>query len=267
MPENGLGFKGIMKRHCQRSMVCLNLGFMDWKDRVVLVTGGARGIGRACVEAFVSGGARVVLNYRTSENDARRVVEDLGAAVVAVQADASNEDDIRRLFDTAEAKIGTVDLLVNNAGVVGRAKFPDLTGDALMDMLRINTTGPYMVTRQYFRRLGDRQGAVVNIGSMRVFQPTSVDYAASKAALHNMTISLARAMAPQVRVNTVAPGFTDTPMHEGNRNRLEDEARKSLLKRYSAPEDIADAVLFLASDRARSITGQVLLADNGRSLA
>ncbi len=240
---------------------------MNWSERVVLVTGGARGIGRACVEAFASRGARVVLNYRTSGDEALAIAADYRKTVFPVQGDVSREEAIRKLFDAAVTEFGAIDTLVNNAGIVGRTKFPDLTGDAFLDMLNANTVGPYRVTREFFQRLEGRPGAVVNIGSMRAFLPTSVDYAASKTALHNMTVSLAKAMAPKVRVNAVAPGFTDTDMHAGSRDRLDAEGKKALLERYSTPQDIADAVTFLASDRARSITGQVLLVDNGRSLA
>ncbi len=239
---------------------------MNGNHRTVLVTGGARGIGRACVEAFAAAGMRVVLNYRTSRAEACAVAEKFDGAVLPVEGDMSIEEDITRVFDTAEAEFGPVNILVNNAGILGRTRFPDLNGDAFLEMLRSNTVGPYRVARQFFLRLGEETGAVVNIGSMRAFLPSSVDYSASKAALHNMTVSLAKAMAPRVRVNAVAPGFTDTDMHAGNRERLEAEGAKALLGRYSAPEEIAEAVLFLVSDRARSITGQVLLADNGRSL-
>lgn len=209
----------------------------------------------------------MIVNFVRSEAGAREVADRFPGKVLPVRGDMSADDDIRRVFDEAAAKAGDVNVVVNNAGILGRTKFPELSGDAFLDMLRVNTVGPYRVVREYANRLGDREGAVVNIGSMRAFVPSSVDYSASKAALHNMTVSLAKALAPRVRVNAVAPGFTDTDMHAGNRDRLEAEGEKALLKRYSTPEEIADVVCFLASAAAKAITGQVLLADNGRSLA
>lgn len=176
------------------------------------------------------------------------------------------EADIQALFDAAEKEFGTPAILVNNAGIVNREPFSEVTAETFSRILQVNTVGPFLTSREFARRLDSRPGSIVNIGSMRAFVPTSVDYSASKAAVHNLTVSLAKALAPGIRVNTVAPGFTDTDMHESNRERLEKEGAAALLQRYSDPRDIADAVVFLASERARSITGQVLLVDNGRSL-
>lgn len=240
---------------------------MPFDNKVVLVTGGAGGIGGACSEAFADAGAKVILNYFSSQEGADRIARKFPGSVLPVQGDMSREEDVKRVFDEGGKKFGTIDILVNNAGIPGRTKFPDITADAFLEMLRVNTVGPYIVSREFAVRLGDGAGAIVNIGSMRAFLPGGIDYSASKAAVHNMTVSLAKAVAPRIRVNTVAPGFTDTKMHAENRERLEREGGISLLQRYSAPSEIADAVLFLASGKARSITGQVLLVDNGRSLS
>lgn len=239
------------------------LSFM--KNKIILVTGGATGIGRACSEVFLKEGAKVVVNYLNSKKESEEIASKHPERVLAIQADMSEEADIKKLFDEVENKWGKVDIVVNNAGVVNRKKFPELDAETFAHTLKVDTIGPYLVSKEFALRKNGEVGNIVNIGSLRVFIPTTPDYSAAKAALHNLTISLAKAFAPSVRVNCVAPGFTETPMHEGNHDRLVQEAEKSLLKRYSQPEDIADAVLFLASEKAKSITGQILLVDNGRS--
>jgi len=235
--------------------------------RIVLVTGGARGIGRASVEAFAQAGAKVILNYRSSQEEAEEVASAFPGQVFPMQGDLSRDADITRLFQQMEETTGWPDILVNNAGIVNREKFPHVSGDTFLDLLRVNTVGPYLVSRAFALALPQKPGVIINIGSMRGLFPTTVDYSASKAALHNLTVSLAKSLAPNIRVNAVAPGFTETDMHRGNRERLQAEGSAALLQRYSTPADIADAVCFLASPQARSITGQILLVDNGRSLA
>ncbi len=239
---------------------------MNFSHDIVLVTGGASGIGRGCVEAFARAGARVALNYRSSQKAAEEIAAQFPDRVLPIQADASDPAQIANLFNEIETRWAAPTILVNNAGIVNREKFPDVTAEKFLELLKVNTVGPYLVTREFVLRRAETEGVIVNIGSMRAFQPTTVDYSSSKAAVHNLTVSLAKTLAPKIRVNAVAPGFTDTGMHTGNRERLEAEAAKSPLQRFSTPADIADAVLFLASEKARSITGQILLVDNGRSL-
>lgn len=236
------------------------------ENKIVLVTGGAKGIGAACVKVFAEEGAKVVLNYKSSRDEAENILRKFPENILLVQGDMSEEKDIKKVFDEAEKKWGKVNILVNNAGIVDRKKSPELLGETFMEVLKVNTVGPYLVTREFAIRLGKGKGVVVNMGSMRAFVPTVADYSASKAALHSMTVSFAKELAPNVRVNAVAPGFTKTDLHKDNFDRLEKESEKALLKRYSMPEEIADAVFFLASDKAKGITGTCLLIDNGRSL-
>jgi NAD(P)-dependent dehydrogenase (short-subunit alcohol dehydrogenase family) len=239
---------------------------MSFQNQVVLVTGAARGIGRACVEAFAREGAKVILNYLSSRAEAEAVAAACPDRIFPLQGDMSESNEIERLFDRAADAVGVPRILVNNAGIVNRQKFPEVDQQTFLNLLKVNTVGPYLVSREFVLRLRGESGVIVNIGSMRAYLPTTPDYSASKAALHNLTVSLAKTLAPNIRVNAVAPGFTDTDMHRESRDRLEKEGAVSPLRRYSTPGDIADAVLFLASDKARSITGQVMLVDNGRAL-
>ncbi|MBT4937304.1 SDR family oxidoreductase [Candidatus Peregrinibacteria bacterium] len=239
-----------------------------FNNQSVFISGGAQGIGAACSRMFAQYGAKVLVNYKNSKESAEKLKNDFPENIEIFHGDMSNSQDISSAFDAAEKFGGKVSILINNAGIVGRIKFPNLDKEDFLNTLAINTIGPYLVSKEFASRAGSLPGSIVNIGSMRVFDPTasSIDYSASKAALHNMTLSLAKTLAPKIRVNAVAPGFTKTNMHQGNFERLESEAKKSLLQRYSSPEDIAESVVFLSSLKAQSITGQILLVDNGRSL-
>lgn len=234
----------------------------------ILVTGGSSGIGAACVLEFAKNNAQVFMNYKNSHKEALELQKTFPNNITIVQGDMSCEKDITATFDMAEKIAKPIDILINNAGIINRKAFKDLEKNDFLKILEVNTVGPYLVSKEFAYRLQGKPGSIVNIGSIRTFQPTAttIDYSASKAALHNMTMSLAKTLAPNIRVNTVAPGFTKTNMHKGNFERLDLEAKKSLLQRYSSAQDIAEAVLFFASKKAKSITGQVLSVDNGTIL-
>jgi 3-oxoacyl-[acyl-carrier protein] reductase len=237
-------------------------------NHLVFITGGASGIGAACVIEFAKNNAQILLNYKNSHDEALELQKQFPQNITLFQGDMSCKKDIKEAFNTAE-KIGkTVDILINNAGIINRKTFKDLEKEDFLKILEVNTVGPYLVSKEFASRLKNKQGSIVNIGSLRALQPTptTIDYAASKAALHNMTISLAKTLAPNIRVNSIAPGFTKTNMHQGNFERLDLEAKKSLLQRYSSAQDIAESVLFFASNKAKSITGQILSVDNGTML-
>lgn len=175
-----------------------------------------------------------------------------------VIADLLAPDAVEQLF----TQIPELDVLVNNAGMVNRSK--EKTIEDFQKIFQLHATVPYFLSLEAKKR-GVK--SIVNVGSMRALEhcATTPDYSASKAALHNLTISLARTLAPETRVNAVAPGFTETKMHDGNSERLETEAKRTPLQRAATPDEIAEAIFFLASPAASFITGEILRVDGGRN--
>lgn len=238
-------------------------------SKLVFITGWATWIWKAIVEKFASEWFDVFFNYLTNNEWAKWLISNF-KNVKCLKWDMSVKSDIEKVFDEIFKIFWKYpDILINNAAIVSRTKFPDITSEEFEKILKVNTVWPYLVTREFFVRLNWNleNKSVIFIWSMRWWfeTATTIDYSASKAAIHNMVASLAKAMSP-CRVNWVSPWFTKTPMHEWNYERLDIEAQKSVLKRYSEPSEIADSVLFLASEAAKSITWQIIKVDNWRSL-
>ncbi len=230
--------------------------------RSCLITGATSGIGRAAAKKFADEGYFVYCHGRSQESDFSGVDEigALGGRTKKVFADMAEESEIRKMFE----KIESLDVLVNNAGTVTRKK--PITPNDFRNTFEVNVIAPYLCA-ELARERGVK--SIMNVGSMRGLNhcATTPDYSASKAALHNLTASLARSYAPDCRVNAVAPGFTETALHAGNLERLEKEAGKTPLKIFAKPEDVADAIFFLASEKARFITGTILPVDGGRNFS
>lgn len=240
--------------------------------RVVIVTGSSSGIGAACAVELAKRGWAVVVNFSKNAAEAQQVVAQCEDAI-AVQADVGEDADCRRLAQAALDKWGRIDALVNNAGTTKFVKHADLEGLSAEDFLRIyrlNVVGPFQMTRACAAALKAARGAVVNVSSVASLLGTgsSVAYGASKAALNAMSLSLARTLAPEVRVNVVAPGYVDTPWQHamlGSDKAREAAARYASfvpLKDYGRPADVADAVAWLL-EGARMVTGEVLFIDGG----
>ena len=218
-------------------------------------------------ERFARDGARVVVNSSRSVEEGEALARSLPDAVY-VQADVSQEEDAKRLVATALERFGRLDVAVNNAGTTKRVPFQDLDGadDELWQrIIAVNLMGPWYVSRAATPALRETKGSIVNVGSVAglIAGGSSLPYAVSKAALHHLTRTLAQALAPDVRVNAVAPGLVDTPWTAGWESNQAIVARTPL-GRAATPEDIADAVVFLA--RAQFATGQVLAVDGGLTL-
>jgi len=254
----------------------------DFKDFVVVVTGASTGLGRAiAVETAGRGAAAVVVNYASNAADAEetaRLVEAAGAKAVLVQGDVANDADCRRITAAAEP-FGRIDALFNNAGVTTFAAHGDMEKVSAEDFLRlysVNVVGAFQMVRacRALLEAAPQPGAVVNTASIAGVTGigSSVPYAASKGALTTMTLSLARALAPKIRVNAVCPGFIDTPwfgkgLGEAGADRVRTNAAAgSPLKVASTAEDIAVSTVFLASPYSRHITGETLLVDAGSHL-
>jgi 3-oxoacyl-[acyl-carrier protein] reductase len=248
----------------------------DLKGKTALVTGGASGIGLATVELLARCGARVAVNHLAEDPRAAQVLVQLAAAghaVVDAPGDVSQAEECARMVRTAIDKLGRLDILVNNAATPGTSKpidFKDL--DAMTEefwgaIISTNLVGPFRCTREAASALRSARGAVVSTASVAGLnvQGSSIAYGAAKAGLINMTRNLARALAPDVRVNAVAPGLVDSPWTSAWSPEFKAAMiAKTPLGRMCTPEDIADAILFLVAG-SPMVTGHTLVVDGGVS--
>lgn len=248
---------------------------MKLRNKVALITGSGRGIGRATSLVFAKEGAKIIVNYSKSEKEAYEVVNEikkLDCESIAIKFDVSNEKEVKKMVDESIRKFGKIDILINNAGIALPKPFFELTSDDWKKILDVNLIGvflccqavaPYMLKQKY--------GKIINISSVRGIEhcgnPRAIDYAASKAGVINFTKTLAKELAPFVNVNCVVPGWVETEMDKNmDPIRRKDEIDKTYLKRSAQPEEIAKAVLFLASDDSSYIIGHALVVDGGYSL-
>jgi 3-oxoacyl-[acyl-carrier protein] reductase len=251
------------------------------KGKTAIVTGSATGIGAAVVLGLARAGANVVVNYTKSESEAQataEAVKSAGGTVILVQGNVARDEDCRRIAAAAMDAWGGIDILVNNAGTTkfaGHADLDALSADDFANIYRVNVIGAFQMVRACIQGLkAHGEGAVVNVSSIAGTHGigSSVAYAASKGALNTMTMSLARALAPAVRVNAVCPGFVATRWFTSEfgkeaGDRMAAEHRKTVpLDRVAEAQDIADVVLFFAGHDSRHVTGETLLVDGGLHL-
>jgi NAD(P)-dependent dehydrogenase (short-subunit alcohol dehydrogenase family) len=246
--------------------------------RVVLVTGGSRGIGAATALGAARRGYDVCFSYRAAAARANEVVagvEALGRAALAVQADVADEADVVRLFAAADTRFGRLDALVNNAGIVGGGSpVAEIQPAALAHLWATNITGSFLCAREAVRRMstkrGGKGGAIVNVSSAAAKHGAPgefVHYAASKGAIDTFTTGLAKEVADQgIRVNAVRPGMIDTEIHAsaGLADRLERIRPTVPMKRIGSAEEVAAAILWLLSDEASYVTAAILDVGGGR---
>ena len=247
-------------------------------NRVLLITGGSRGIGAATARLAAARGYDVCVNYRRNRDAADGVVNEIqaaGARALAVAADVSIEDDVRRLFDVCDTSFGRLDALVNNAGILEtQMRLDAMDAARISRVLATNVVGPFICAREAVKRMskkyGGQGGAIVNVssGAARLGSPGEyIDYAASKGALNSMTLGLSREVAEEgIRVNAVLAGHIYTELHAsgGEPNRIERVKDQVPMKRGGTADEVARAILWLLSDEASYVTGSLLDVAGGK---
>ncbi|WP_058830962.1 SDR family NAD(P)-dependent oxidoreductase [Paenibacillus polymyxa] len=246
---------------------------MDLHQKVALVTGGGTGIGRAICIELADRKATVVVNYSRSKDDAEetvRMILEQGGSAIALQADVSQDREVRDMVEQIVQQYGTVDVLVNNASITHHIPMEDLeavTEEVWNDLLDVNVKGMFYCARAVAPSMKhSQQGAIVNLGSIagQTGLGSSLPYAVSKAAVHGLTKSLARSLAPDIRVNCIVPGAVATRWWAGREEQMKQLAPHLLLQRISTPEDIASMVCSALEQEA--MTGQIITVDSGQTL-
>jgi len=251
---------------------------MKLHGKVALVTGASRGIGRAVAELFAREGAKVVINYNGSEDEAMSLADQIrqkGGDALTLKADVSRPEQVKNMVTTILETCGRIDILVNNAGILIAAGFLDSTEEIWSKTIDVNLKGAYLCSKEVAPiMLNQKKGKIINMASNSglacVSAVGNTPYAVSKAGLIGLTRSLAVNLAPNINVNAICPGWTDTDM-AAQQEKTEPQRRgmviaESLLKRTGRPEEIANAVLFLASDESDFITGEALIVSGGRPI-
>jgi 3-oxoacyl-[acyl-carrier protein] reductase len=243
----------------------------DLTNRVALVTGASRGIGRAVALKLAECGAKIVINYKQSAAQAEKVAEQIrsqGGQCLTAQGDVAVAADVERVFQAAQQSFGRVDILVNNASINRDTLILRMSEQDWDEVLSTDLRGAFLCTKAALRSMmRERWGRVINISSLAglLGNAGQANYSAAKAGLIGLTKAVAREMGSRgITVNALAPGFIETDMTRDLPQSLKDEAlRRIVLGRAGKPEDVAGAVVFLASDEASYITGQVLAVDGG----
>lgn len=241
-------------------------------NKNVLVTGGTRGIGEAISREFAKKGYDLIINYVNSNEKAQNLKQELEKEykikVLLIQANISNEKEIKNMVDIAIKEFGRIDVLVNNAGIVIDREFEDRTIEDWKKTLDINLIAPFVLTKLVGKEMmKQKSGTIINISStngINTYYPTSVDYDVSKSGLISLTYDSAVQFAPYVRVNCVAPGWVNTEMNkELPEDFVKEETERILVKRFAEPKEIAKVVTFLASEDASFVNSTVIKVDGG----
>jgi NAD(P)-dependent dehydrogenase (short-subunit alcohol dehydrogenase family) len=239
------------------------------EGKVAFITGGARRLGRASALALAQAGADVAITFRSSLRDAQHTVIDIGSfgvRAMAVKCDVTEEKSVKAAIKETKRELGGIDILVNNAGNYETAEFEKLTLKQWDAIFASNTRGPFLVSREAVKLLRERRGKIINMGSLGGLRPwpTHAHYCSSKAALHMLTEVMAKALAPEVAVNCVAPGMIDLG-EKAAAAFMKRMAKETPMRRNGTGEDTAAAVLFFAT-APHFITGQIMAVDGGLGL-
>lgn len=243
-------------------------------NKVVLITGGAQGIGKAIALELGKQGYDIVINYLTSKKEAEilkdKIIKDYGVRCIAIQCDVSKENEVDKMISTTEAKLGGVDILINNAAIDLSNLFHLKNAEEFRKTLDVNVVGAFNCSKRVYRHMIDQEyGRIINISStngINTYYPMCIDYDASKAALISMTHNLAFEFAPYVNVNCIAPGFigTENELDGYDEEFLKEETEKIMVNRYGKPEEVAYLVKFLISDEANFINNTIIRIDGGQ---
>lgn len=243
-------------------------------NKVVLVTGGAQGIGKAIVLELAKNHYDVVINYLTSNKAAALLEEEIkknyDVRVMTIQADVSKEEEVDAMISLIEKKWGGVDILINNAAVDLSNLFHLKTADEFRKTLDVNVVGAFNCSKRVYRHMLDQEyGRIINISStngINTYYPMCIDYDASKAALISLTHNLAFEYGPYINVNAIAPGFigTDNELDGYDEEFLKEEQEKIMVNRYGKPEEVAYLVKFLITDEANFINNTIIRIDGGQ---
>ncbi len=238
--------------------------------KVVLVTGGSRGIGKAAVIEFARKGYDVVVNYNSSAAKAIELKQYIEATydskVLAIKADVANELEVKNMISVIIKEFGAIDVLVNNAGIVYDRGFEEITVQEFERTLKVNVIGAFIVAREAAKYM-KKGSAIINVSSTngtKTISPECLDYNVSKIGLQSLTRDLAFQFKPEIRVNAIAIGWADTDMNaELPKEYIEDETKKIYLERFANPEEIAKTIYFLASEDSSYINGEIVTIDGG----
>ena len=241
-------------------------------DKVVMITGGSRGIGKRMVQDFARAGYKVVFSYLTQESLAIQLQNSLnsqGYQVFAYRLDLSSDTDISSFVDFAISKFGKIDMLINSAAVTHDSLFQDKNSQSFMDVLRTNVVGTFCLSKLVGNIMFEnKSGKIFNISStngINTYYPMCIEYDASKSAINSMTHNLAMQFAPFVNVNAIAPGFiaTESEIKDMDEEFIQSEEEKIFLRRAGTEEDVSNLALFLASDKSNYINNQIIKINGG----
>ena len=241
-------------------------------NKVVLITGASRGIGKSCAKCFAKNGYNVIINYLNSKEDAENLMNELekkyNVECLLIKADVSNEQDVKNMVEESINKFGKIDCLVNNASIAIDTIFEDKTKETFNKTLDINLIGTFLVTKYVSKYMKEnKNGCIINISSTNGIDtnyPFSMEYDASKAGVISLTKNLSVELAPYIRVNSVAPGWVNTDMNKDlSKEFREEETKKILLNRFAEDYEIAKVVYFLSTQDASYINGTTIKVDGG----